>query len=161
MEQNERTAKLKSVAIYASIIIFPAILFSCILALVFVEGNSMAPNLASGSLLLCNRHAQISTGDVVVFNGPDGKILVKRVIGTAGDEVSVHNGICTVNGVVESSSYRNLSVGEGDDFDASVVPSGHIFVMGDNRGISLDSRDVSVGWVDLDDVICTMMVKLR
>lgn len=161
MEQRERMAKVKSIAVYASIIIIPAILFSCILALVFVEGNSMAPNLASGSLLLCNRHAEVHTGDVVVFNGPGGQILVKRVIGTAGDEVSVHNGICIVNGVTESSSYRNLSVGEGDDFDSSVVPAGHIFVMGDNRGISLDSRDSSVGWVDLNDVICTMMVKLK
>ena len=157
----EQRARVKSFAAYASIVLIPAILFSCVLALVTVEGNSMAPNVYSGSLLLCNRHGDISIGDIVVFKAPDGTILVKRVAGTAGDTVSVHNGICTRNGRMEPSSNYSLDSGTGDEFEQAVVPERHIFVLGDNRGVSLDSRDMSVGWVDLSSIIGTMTLKLK
>jgi signal peptidase I len=116
-----------------------------------IPSESMVPTLEVGDRVLANKFVYRLTeperGEVVVFEsvgeGDDQK-LIKRVVGVAGDEVEVRNGTLLVNGEDREEPYLNRSLPFNDSFNGSygpsVVPEGHVFVMGDNRANSADSR---------------------
>jgi signal peptidase I len=105
------------------------------------------PTLEVGDRVLANKFVYRLTeperGEVVVFGsvgeGDDQK-LIKRVVGVAGDEVEVRNGTLLVNGEDREEPYLNRSLPFNGSYGPSVVPEGHVFVMGDNRANSADSR---------------------
>jgi signal peptidase I len=108
-----------------------------------VNGDSMAPTLLDREYLLTTRGwSQPRRGDVVVLHWTHGAVteeIVKRVVGLPGDSVSVRGDYVTVNGKPESFVHRVIAGNETITEDL-VVSAGHLFVMGDNRPISLDSR---------------------
>lgn len=120
-----------------------------------VAGDSMVPTLLPGDrLLLTKGYGAPRRGDIVVFlfveNGAKVEV-VKRVVGLPGDTVETRGDLAWVNGKPESSGYSVL-VGDGDRLVGPLtVPKGGIFVLGDNRPISLDSR--YIGTIPLTSVI--------
>jgi signal peptidase I len=112
-----------------------------------IPSESMVPTLEVGDRVLANkfiyRFTEPERGDVVVFEsvgeGDDQK-LIKRVVGVAGDEVEVRNGTLLVNGEAREEPYLNRNLPFNDSYGPSEVPEGHVFVMGDNRANSADSR---------------------
>ncbi|MEP6638052.1 MAG: signal peptidase I [Chloroflexota bacterium] len=131
-----------------------------------VEGGSMERSLEPDEFVLVDkltpRFDAYKRGDVVVFDPPEEWALptmtpfIKRVIGMAGDRVEIHDGKVWVNGVAldEPYIYAPVEGGPPDATDANaeagtwVVPAGELFLMGDHRGSSEDSRvfgPVSVG----------------
>jgi signal peptidase I len=88
-------------------------------------------------------------GQGLGFTAPDNPDYIKRVIGEPGDVVSARGGHVYVNGVRISESYLTVRTAK---FDEVKVPPGKLFVMGDNRGNSLDSR-FGLGFVPIDRVI--------
>jgi signal peptidase I len=110
-----------------------------------VHGPSMAPTLLPEDILLVTRgYDSPVRGDVVVVQSPDpddnGELLVKRVIGIPGDEVTVVDGMAVVNGEGERGPYT-VYVSPGDiNVNLLTVPPGAIFLLGDNRPVSSDSR---------------------
>lgn len=109
-----------------------------------VEGTSMEPSLHTGQRLVIEKvtyHFQNPAhGDVVVLklDGRENTPLIKRVIGTAGDVVAIRNGRVYLNGApVEEQYVSQVTLG---DYPSTVVPEGYVFVLGDNRGASNDSR---------------------
>jgi signal peptidase I len=116
-----------------------------------VEGSSMEPNLHSGERVIVSkmdyRFRQPRLGDVIVFKYPaDPRVrYIKRVIGVGGDVISIHGGQVLVNGRRLTEPY--LTQETWGDMGPVTVPSGRLFLLGDNRGNSKDSRFPDVGLV--------------
>ncbi|MBM4457030.1 MAG: signal peptidase I [Chloroflexi bacterium] len=126
-----------------------------------VYGQSMEPNLHSEQRLvvekLTYRFHGPRRGDVVVLRDPGGgsELLIKRVIGLPGEWVGIADGRVYVDGVLLEEPYLNqITLGSGRSW---VTPPLHVFVMGDNRGASRDSR--VFGPVSLDHIVGRVLVR--
>ena len=124
-----------------------------------VEGSSMYPTLVNHERLLVNKFTYFVSdpqkGEIIVFRYPkdESRDFIKRVIATAGDTVEMRSGKVLVNGTEIGEPYTWKEDPKGpnlSDYRKSVVPEGHIFVLGDNRNNSEDSRFADVGFVPLD-----------
>lgn len=113
-----------------------------------VRGGSMEPTFRQGEILLAARNARINKGDIVAFYY-DNKILLKRVVATAGDEVDIRDdGTVVVNGKELSEPYLDTkSKGKCSTQLPCQVPDGRLFVLGDNREVSVDSRSSAIGCI--------------
>ena len=98
---------------------------------------------------LVYRFSSPETHDIIVFER-DPKPLIKRVIALAGQTIEVRDGAVIVDGVALAEPY--LAVITQGHFGPYTVPDGTVFVMGDNRNVSLDSRDPSVGPIALSKI---------
>ena len=131
-----------SAAISAVIVV--AILFSGVLRVVTVSGASMDNTLHNGDrLLLSNLFYEPEYGDVVVILRENNTPLIKRVIGLAGDRIRIdeESGIVYRNDVALDEPYVNGGFTNQDHwYSEKVIPEGTVFVMGDNRMCSADSR---------------------
>jgi len=112
-----------------------------------IPTESMVPTLEVGDRVLANKFIYRFTDperrDIVVFGSvdeDDDQTLIKRVVGVAGDEIQVQGGVLYVNGEAQDEPYLNDADLSRGFYGPTVVPEGHIFVMGDNRGNSADSR---------------------
>ncbi len=137
-------------------LIFCVILFSFVLRLINVSGPSMNPTLYEGNkMLVSDLFYKPKAGDVVVFKNVDDnneeKALVKRVIATEGQEINIdfEHGIVYVDGQPLEEEYAAEPIHNKLDFiGPKTVPEGCVFVLGDNRNSSRDSRARSIGMVD-------------
>lgn len=132
------------------------LIFTFVGRIIGVVGSSMYPTLHDGDMLLLQSIGYTpKQGDVVVltkeFDASDGPI-VKRVIATGGQHVEIDYdaGTVAVDGVVLDEPYINEFMQQPayENLTSVDVPEGSIFVMGDNRNHSSDSRDVTLGTVD-------------
>ena len=136
-------------------------LIICVLVFIFffrvidVSGNSMNPTLLHGDkMLVSDILYRPKAGDVVVFKSDSydpNKALVKRVIATEGQEINIDflNGIVYVdNQPIEEPYIAELTTTKSDFIGPQTVPEGCVFVMGDNRNASTDSRKSEIGMVD-------------
>jgi signal peptidase I len=118
------------------------------------ESGSMAPTLEPGDRVLVFRAAYLfegpDQGDVVAFESPAG-VFVKRVAGLPGDTVEIRDGVLHVNGAARREPYVDPQLTDGSFFGPVTVPQDGFFVLGDNRPVSLDSRDF--GAVDRERLV--------
>lgn len=132
-----------------------SILLAYIFRVVGVDGKSMMPTLDDGNmLLLSTRGVGYEKGDIVVVDRYTEAPLVKRVIAIGGDSIDIStNGKVYVNGqeldepYIQGKTYLNDFPGE------MVIPDGYLFVMGDNRSSSKDSRKAEIGLISVKDVV--------
>lgn len=127
-----------------------------------IYGHSMTPTLDEGDIVLSLKGSEFKTGDVVAFYY-NNKILVKRVIAQAGEWVDIDNkGNVFVNGEQLDEPYvSEKSI--GDDCDIIFpyqVPEARIFVMGDHRDVSLDSRNSAIGCIAEEVVVGRIVFKV-
>ena len=117
-----------------------------IVAAYWVPTESMVPTLQVGDRVFVNkfiyRFAEPERGDIVVFESVNGgqEDLIKRIVALPGDEIEVGNGVLLVNGEEQREPYLNGEMSFADSYGPTEVPEGHVFVMGDNRANSADSR---------------------
>ncbi len=151
---------LKTVYEYAETILFAMLLLVLLFTFVFrvagVVGDSMQPTLYTQERLILTTHFyKPSHGDIVVIDRYTQDPLVKRVIGVAGDTIRIDgvNGIVYRNGEPLTEKYVSSPTSPKDMEGEVTVPEGYIFVLGDNRGVSKDSRSEEIGFVDTEDVV--------
>lgn len=136
-----------------------------------VKESSMEPTLYENNYLFVNKLAYMTAahpkyGDIIVFksdldrdDGEGKKLLIKRVIGVENDVIDIHNGVVYRNGTAIEEPYtlEGFTTGEVDHF---VVPVDQVYVMGDNRSISLDSRSPEVGSVSEESILGKAFIRL-
>ena len=135
-------------------LIFCILLFTFAVRTVGVVGSSMVPTLTEGDRLIISKlFYEPKYGDIVVLRKQEFKEepIIKRVIATEGQTVDIDfdAGIVYVDGTALDEPYVNELVHKEEDFTEPVtVPEGCVFVMGDNRNASTDSRCAQIGCVD-------------
>lgn len=120
-----------------------------ILNLLQVNGSSMSPTLADGEYVILLQTKEVETGDIIGFHY-GGEVLLKRIIGSGGDLIEIDpEGIVSVNGQeLEETYLTEKSLGKCQLEFPYQVPEGMLFVMGDNRIVSMDSRLRAIGCVE-------------
>ena len=165
--QNKQQAAFRDFKDIICILVGFLLIYVLLFRVVVVDGNSMNQTLIHGDriLLISNTlYRNPKQGDIVVISKDsfrNGECIVKRVIATEGQlvEIDFENRIVYVDGVALEESYAFFEVGfDGpmSKFDVQfplVVEEGCIFVMGDNRNNSTDSRNADIGFVDCREVL--------
>jgi signal peptidase I len=159
-----RFVQLRSVA---SLVLQLAILFALIAAFFVrfwsVSGPSMAPHISSGEYIFINtlayRFGPPGRGDIVAFRHDaafTGETLIKRVIGIPGDRVRIDRGVVYVNGIALNEPYVQFN--DTRSIPEITVPPDSVFVLGDNRAVSEDSR--AFGPVRYSDLVGRALLRV-
>ena len=156
-EQRKVAARRITFSTLGALVVAAAIaviLSFTMLPLLQITGTSMEPTLTNGQYVLALKRANFHTGDMVAFYNSN-KVLVKRVIATAGQWVDIdEEGNVSVDGQVIDEPYiAQKAYGKVNITLPYQVPDGALFVMGDNRAVSLDSRSTTVGCVYEEQVV--------
>ena len=119
-----------------------------------IYGTSMNPTLAEGDITLSLKNSRFETGDIVAFYY-NNKVLVKRVVAQAGDWVDIdqEGNVYVNNQLIDEPYLKEKAFGECNIKLPYQVPEAKIFVMGDNRGVSIDSRNTAVGCVAEEQIV--------
>jgi len=127
-----------------------------------VKESSMQPTLYANNYIFLSKQAYLFSepqrGDIVVFHSDlttaDGheKLLIKRIIGLPGDKITISEGEVYINDTMLEEPYINGNETKGF-IDGLTILDNEVFVMGDNRGVSTDSRDTRVGTVPISIIV--------
>lgn len=149
---------ISSLIVVAAIAVLVSMLFLPVLR---VTGTSMTPTLQNDELVVCRKRGTFQNGDIIAFYF-NNKILLKRVIGVAGDIIDIDDsGTVYVNGEALEEPYLNeKALGECDIELPYQVPDERIFVMGDHRSTSVDSRSTAVGCVAEEAVVGKVILRV-
>ena len=160
---------VKEWIIFLLIAIVVAFLISLFIRPTIVKQSSMEPTFDNGDYIFVSKQSyglfgqDPERGDVIVFKSHletedgDEKLLIKRVIGIPGDNIIIKDGYVYLNGSKLEENYlkeQGITTPYEEDLTEKsfTVPEKSVFVMGDNRRVSVDSRSVAVGFVPVDDI---------
>lgn len=172
-EQKEKTLKdinlpfgYEALSVICSAAIIIMLLFTFVFRFVGVVGKSMEPTLYENDWLLVTAiKSDFKYGDIVISTQPNAfnEPIVKRVIATGGQTVNIDfgTGEVYVDGVLLEEDYIAGNTTDSEGFSGSItVPEGKLFVMGDNREHSTDSRSDVIGLLDERYIVGKAMVRI-
>lgn len=154
MRASRRAIRLRALIVFAAVLVLLLNLLTYAVSVVRYYGDSMEPTLESGQFLVIDKLGNVAEGDIVAFYY-NNHVLIRRVIATGGSTLSIsESGTVTLNGEVLEEPYAaRQSIGQCDiDFPFS-IPYDHVFVMGDDRTVSMDSRLKGIGTVPEENII--------
>jgi signal peptidase I len=162
---------LEWVAVVVGALVVALVVKTFLFQAFYIPSASMEPTLSKGDRVLVNKISydlhDVNRGDVIVFEldeedvGPDGiKDLIKRVVGLPGDVIESRDGVVYVNDRALDEPYLEDGMTTGDPQDSrnpaierQTVPEDHVFVLGDNRSNSADSRYPYRGPIPIDSIV--------
>lgn len=127
-----------------------------VVEVIMVDGDSMLPTIMTDERIAIEKVSRYfglpERGDIIIVRYPntDGT-FVKRVVGLPGDQIEIKDSTLYLNGVPQYEDY--ITQTEYKDEEAIIVPEGHVYVMGDNRANSMDSRSANVGPIPADQIV--------
>ena len=126
-----------------------------------IYGSSMTPSLTDGNIVLSLKTSDFERGDVVAFYY-NNKILVKRVIAKAGDwgDITEEGDVYVNSQLLDEPYVTEKALGTCDITLPYQVPESRIFVMGDHRSVSADSRSSAVGCVEEDRIVGKLVLRV-
>ena len=164
---------IKDTLVYILIFLAIAFVFTFVMAIIPIAGNSMNPTLDDGTLAVSVRFIYMfsspNRNDVITFVDENKKRYVKRVIGLPGEKIDYLNGFLYINGdsylesFLDGSKTNNFTFDDicsKDDCPDGVIPEDYYLVLGDNRPESQDSRDPSLGLINKKYIDGKILFKL-
>lgn len=132
------------------------------LPIVRITGDSMADTLRRGDVLLTLRGDEVKQGDLIVFYVEGNKMLVKRAVACAGDKVQIEQDgtVCINDQMIMEDYVSRKALGECDLEFPFEVPQERVFVLGDNREVSIDSRSSAMGCIAREQIIGKAVLRI-
>ncbi len=160
-KQNFRNSVKSTVSALITIVAVAVILSTMLIPVLRVTGTSMTPTLQNDEYVLCSKVSTVKQGDIIAFYY-NNRILLKRVIGVSGDVIDISDdGTVTLNDKVLDEPYiSEKALGECDIELPYQVPENRLFVMGNHRSVSVDSRSTSVGCVAEENIVGKVMLRI-
>ncbi len=163
-EQNklaQRKGLAKTVGILLVVAAVVVLVLTFLFPVVQVYGDSMQTTLYEGDVIIALKTSNINRGDVIAF-WYKNKILVKRVVAMPGEQLDIdREGNVYIDGeLLEEPYVQQKAFGECNITLPYQVPEGRFFVVGDNRGVSVDSRSSLVGCVAMEQIIGKMVFRV-
>ena len=126
-----------------------------------IYGSSMTPSLRDGEIVLSVKDVSPETGEIIAFYY-NNKVLVKRVIGGPGDWIDIdEDGNVSLNGQpLEEPYLEEKALGDCTISLPYQVPEGKVFVLGDHRSVSVDSRNKAVGCIAEDQIVGKIVFRI-
>lgn len=154
---------------YVLTAVFTLLLATCVFCINKVPSGSMEPTIKTGTYIISWRLPFLTGdptpkhGDIVVFRSTEGekRLLIKRVIGLPGDSISIDNGYVYRNGEKLNEEYVKQEGTTEAPIETYVVPEGSVFVLGDNRMHSGDSRFLSNPYIPIHNLYAKFLVDLQ
>ncbi len=145
-------------------VVFVVLLFTLVFRIFVVSGPSMNPTLKNGDrIIVSNLFYTPKQGDIICFSKPEYKdeVLVKRIIALEGQTVDINSDMrVVVDGEVLNEDYLvDAQTVKGSLELPYTVEQGKLFVMGDNRQDSFDSRYTSIGTIDINNVLGRLVIR--
>ncbi len=167
MDKSKIKELLDWIKSFAVAFVFLIAMRTFIFSPILVDGASMMPTYEDGDKVIVNKISKhFERFDIIVFEAPIGEDYIKRVIGLPGDHVAYENDTLYINDEALEEPYLDLYKDQlldtgtlTQDFTLqsltgySTIPEGYLFVLGDNRRKSVDSRYSSVGLVPIEKVL--------
>lgn len=157
---------MKSIIKDIAIVLVIVLCITVFIKPIIVKKTSMLPTLQENDYIFLNKQAyrfgEPKRGDIVVFPVGEGsakELYVKRVIGLPGEEIDISGGTVYINNKALDEDYTNdgFTPGEVSNYK---VPKGELYVMGDNRVVSIDSRNPNLGTISIDRVLGKAMLRV-
>ena len=160
---NARYRRTLRTTIFSLLLVAAAAVIIAVLLLpvLQISSGSMENTLVDGDMVISLNNGKYKTGDIIGFYY-NNVVLIKRVIATSGDWVDIaDDGTVTVNGVELDEPYvTEKALGECNINLPYQVPQGKCFVLGDNRAVSIDSRNTAVGCISNDVVVGRLLARI-
>ncbi len=126
-----------------------------------IYGNSMTPTLEAGDIVVSLKSEKLNSGDIIAFYY-NNKILVKRVIATPGEWVDIdkEGNVYVNNRLLEEPYIEEKAFGESNIEYPYQVPDARVFVMGDHRATSVDSRNTAIGCIAEEQIVGKLVMQV-
>lgn len=163
LQYQQRYRQTLRTTVYALIVVaaVAVLIATMFLPVLQVSGSSMEPTLEDGDIIILVKSGEFETGDLVGFYYQN-KLLLKRVIAGPGDIVDIdEDGNVYVNDELLDEPYvTEKALGESDRDYPVQVPEDRYFVMGDNRATSIDSRSTAIGYIEEEQIVGKVILRI-